>query len=109
MTSSPFPGLFNVFRFACHRRSFKVLEVRQSGDLADRRRLGTELSIATSGIGGFSWRRRVKIQVDEVQMVPDGFGFHIQASEFRKEIGSRSGPRARGEGCGGCYRRQDCK
>ena len=24
----------------------------------------------------------MKIQVDEVQMVPDGFGFHIQASEY---------------------------
>ena len=24
----------------------------------------------------------MKIQVDEVQMVPDGFGFHIKASEY---------------------------
>jgi hypothetical protein len=24
----------------------------------------------------------VNVQVDEVQMVPDGFGFHLQASEY---------------------------
>jgi hypothetical protein len=24
----------------------------------------------------------VSIQVDEVQMVPDGFGFHLKASEY---------------------------
>ena len=30
----------------------------------------------------FSGRSKMKIQVDEVQMVPEGFGFHIQASEY---------------------------
>ena len=29
----------------------------------------------------------MNVQVDEVQMVPDGFGFHLQASEQRRMIG----------------------
>ena len=46
----------------------------------------TELNRAvdTSFIGVVVFRRRleVNVQVDEVQMVPDGFGFHLQASEY---------------------------
>jgi hypothetical protein len=30
----------------------------------------------------FPRRCDVNVQVDEVQMVPDGFGFHLQASEY---------------------------
>jgi hypothetical protein len=30
----------------------------------------------------FPRRRDVNVHVDEVQMVPDGFGFHLQASEY---------------------------
>jgi allantoicase len=33
-------------------------------------------------IGAFRRRRNVSIQVDEVQSVPDGFGFHLKASEY---------------------------
>ena len=41
-------------------------------------------AIDTSFIGVVVFRRRleVNVQVDEVQMVPDGFGFHLQASEY---------------------------
>ena len=46
----------------------------------------TELNgaIDTSFIGVVAFRRRhdVNVRVDEVQMVPDGFGFHLQASEY---------------------------
>ena len=30
----------------------------------------------------FQRRRDATVQVDEVQMVPDGFGFHLKASEY---------------------------
>ena len=30
----------------------------------------------------FERRLEVNVRVDEVQMVPDGFGFHLQASEY---------------------------
>ena len=46
----------------------------------------TELNGAndTSFIGVVAFRRRtdVNVRVDDVQMVPDGFGFHLQASEY---------------------------
>ena len=39
-------------------------------------------AVETLFTGAFKPRRNVSIQVDVVQSVPDGFGFHLKASEY---------------------------